>query len=278
MEQRIEMIVSRITKLLGNVCGINAIVLGGSHATGTASESSDIDIGVYYDDKMFDLEAFKRQATLLDDNHRDNCITNIGEWGKWINGGGWLSVDSVPVDILFRSTSWVTDVIEECLHGTITIDYQCGHPFGFVNSIYMGEVAHCKILSARNNLIENQKEKLIPYPETYRRAAIDKFLWECEFSLSCGRKAIGKQDVLYAAGSLYRCAMSLIQVLYAVNRMYCLNEKGSLKRLTECREVILPAGFAQDMEAVFSCLDAGHIKECFTLVEKQLKLVRELAQ
>jgi len=78
------------------------------------------------------------------------------------------------------------------------------------------------------------------FPKNYRKAAIEKFLWECDFSQQCGRKAIGKGDIPYAAGSLFRCAVSLLQVLYAINGMYILNEKGSLGRLLKQKEAYVP--------------------------------------
>ncbi len=77
----------------------------------------------------------------LDDSHRVNLITPIGEWGKWINGGGWLKVEGVALDFLYRDLAQVSCVIDDCHAGQITIDYQPGHPHGFVSSIYMGEVA-----------------------------------------------------------------------------------------------------------------------------------------
>jgi hypothetical protein len=63
---------------------------------------------------------------LLDDEHRQDAITRPGDWGTWINGGGWLKIDDMAVDILFRETKNVIAVIEDCVDGNITIDYQCG--------------------------------------------------------------------------------------------------------------------------------------------------------
>ena len=70
--------------------GIDAVVLGGSRATGTAGRDSDIDIGIYYDAGTFDLDDFRGRAALIDDEHRRDAVTSPGEWGPWINGGGWL--------------------------------------------------------------------------------------------------------------------------------------------------------------------------------------------
>lgn len=269
MPNKIENILTQIIHTFNGVAGIDAIVLGGSHATGTANKDSDIDIGIYYDETSFDLTSFRQKAVSLDDEHRINIITDTGEWGPWINGGGWLKIDGIAVDILFRDTRKVITVIDDCIDGRISIDYQCGHPFGFVNSIYMGEVAYCKILSDNSSLIPEQKKRLAEFPEIYRKAAIDKFLWECGFSEQCGRKAIGKGDILYAAGSLFRCAVSLLQVLYAVNGIYMLNEKGSLERLRRQTGAYIPKDFANDLESALSGLTKNTVQDCFDKIQVQ---------
>lgn len=269
MPDKTESILTQIIHAFHRIAGIDAIVLGGSRATGTASEDSDIDIGIYYDKASFDLSLFKQKAALLHDEHRKNIITNPGDWGPWINGGGWLKVNGIAVDILFRDTRKVITVIDNCINGIISIDYQCGHPFGFVNSIYMGEVAYCKILSSNNSIISEQKKRLTEFPESYRKAAVEKFLWECEFSQQCGRKAIGKEDILYAAGSLFRCAISLLQVLYAINGMYMLNEKGGLERLLRRKGAYIPEDFAKDVEAALSGLSKDAMQACFDRIQAQ---------
>ena len=269
MPDKIDSMLTQIVHAFNGVTGIDAIVLGGSRATGTANKASDIDIGIYYDEASFDLALFKQKAALLDDEHRKDAITDPGDWGPWINGGGWLKIEGIAVDILFRDTRKVITVINDCIDGKISIAYQCGHPFGFVNSVYMGEVVYCKILSSNNSLISEQKKRLIEFPENYRKATIEKFLWECEFSQQCGKKAIEKIDILYAAGSLFRCAVSLLQVLYAINRMYMLNENGSLRRLLRQKDAYIPKNFANDVEAAFSGLSEDAIQACFDRMQTQ---------
>ena len=269
MTNNIEDILLQVLQTFHHVAGIDAIVLGGSHATGTANKNSDIDIGIYYDETSFDLITFRHLAATLDDQHQNDIITEPGEWGPWINGGGWLTINGIAVDLLFRNTKKVISVIDACIDGKITIDYQCGHPFGFVNSIYMGELAYCKILCNNNNLILDQKKRLDPFPRSYQKAVIERFLWECEFSMQCGSKAISKGDVLYAAGSIFRCAISLLQVLYAINEMYMLNEKGCLQRLLQQKAAYLPINFAKDIKAALSDLNANTIADCFDRIKVQ---------
>jgi hypothetical protein len=154
-------------------------------------------------------------------------------------------------------------VIDDCIDGKITIDYQCGHPFGFVNAIYMGELAHCKILGSNNSLISDQKKRLENFPLIYKKAAIENFSWECDFSRQCGMKALGKGDIIYAAGSLIRCAISLLQVLYAINEMYMLNEKGSLGRLLNQKDVYIPEDFANDIELIDNAREYSNGESAF---------------
>ena len=270
----IEPIIKSIVEAFRNVKGIEGIVLGGSRATKTENEFSDIDIGIYYNEN-FDISTFRKIAIKLDDEHRENCITNIGEWGPWINGGGWLKINNVPVDILLRDIKKVTQCIDNCKKGVITIDYQSGHPFGFINSIYMGEVFYCEILHANSNRIQELKNSLKVFPSTYKTAAIQRFLWECEFSIQCGKKAIKKNDILYASGSIFRSVICLIYVLYAENEMYCLNEKGSLDRLIKSDNVRIPMGFKETIEKSMS-INKNNISIVFDEIHKLYVMVQDM--
>lgn len=265
-------VIEKAARAFAGVRGVESVVLGGSRATGCAGAHSDIDIGIYYDAREFDADELRRRASALDDAHRTDAATEPGAWGPWINGGGWLTVDGCPVDILYRDIARVSAVIDDCLRGNITIDYQCGHPFGFVNSIYMGETACCVELFSASPRLREEKARLSPFPEVYRAAAIDKFLWECGFSLLCGRKVLGRGDAAYAAGSLFRCAVSLFHVLYAANGMYMLNEKGALARL-EKSGAQMPEGFAEEVTAALSNCGGGHEAESFGKIERQYENV-----
>lgn len=99
MEQSVflEEIVARLMQ----VRGVSAIVLGGSRARGTHTPKSDFDLCLYYlPDQPLDLAALEQIAAQLDDQHRPGLVTPIGGWGPWINGGGWLTIQSQPVDFI----------------------------------------------------------------------------------------------------------------------------------------------------------------------------------
>lgn len=226
---QLELLISSIVDELREVDGVKAIVLGGSRARGTHTSTSDVDLGIYYHpDSPLDLNALRKVATQLDDEHRADVITDIGGWGPWINGGGWLVIQSYHVDFLYRDLKKVNTVIEDCLHEKVEIYYQPGHPLGFVSSIYLAEVAVCQPLWDPEGIISELKKKTDPYPISLQKALVQKFAWEIDFSIHIAKKSVERSDVTYAAGCCFRSVMCTLQVLFAINKTYWLNEKGAV--------------------------------------------------
>jgi hypothetical protein len=225
----IQTLIQTVVEQVKRVDGVCAVVLGGSRARGTHTPSSDVDLGLYYHpDRPLDLPALDRVAAELDDRRQPGLLTLIGGWGPWINGGGWLSVQEQKVDFLYRDLSRVGAYIEACRAGQIEIVYQPGHPHGFVSSIYMAEVALCQLLWEADGQLSNLKTLTRPYPEGLKKALIEKLAWESDFSLRIARKGIDRADVAYVAGCCFRCVACMLQVLFALNGQYWLNEKGAV--------------------------------------------------
>lgn len=276
MSQQFPQFIDNVVDRLQTIGGISAISLGGSRARGTQTQKSDVDLGIYYSPETpLDLFALNELATELDDHHRANLVTSIGEWGKWINGGGWLNVQGMPVDFLYRDLSLVGQVIQDCCAGQITTDYQPGHPHGFVSSIYMGEVALCLPLYDPDHSLEAFRAQTTPYPPQLKQATIDKFAWEISFSLVVAAKAVVRGDVAYAAGCCFRSVACMNQVLFALNETYLLNEKGAVAIAT--RFALCPPGYQERVESAFALLvpDASGISEAIAMLEG---IERDLSQ
>lgn len=274
---QVETLLREIVDEVKQVGGVKGIVLGGSRARGTHTSSSDVDLGIYYHaDSPLDLDGLSRVATHLDDEHRAHVITPIGGWGPWINGGGWLKIRSHPVDFLYRDLGKVNAVIEDCLHGKVEVYYQPGHPLGFVSSIYMAEVAVCQPLWDPEGILSELESIVHPYPESLQNALIQKFAWEINFSIQIAGKSAERADVTYAAGCCFRSVMCILQVLFAINKTYWLNEKGAVALADTF--VRKPEMLQARINESFQMLDAGPqaIQEAIANLEELSKDIQKL--
>ncbi len=224
-----EALLETLVAALAPVPGVAAIALGGSRARGTATPSSDYDIGLYYrGDQPIDVEALGRVATLLDDRGGEASVTPLGGWGPWIDGGGWLLVHGVHVDLLYRNLDRVAAAIDDAHDGKVDRYYQPGHPHAFLPTIYMGEVACARLLHDQQGELARLKARTMPYPCALATALRARFEWEATFSLENARKSLDRADVSYLAGCVFRSVACLCQTLFALNGIYLLNEKGAV--------------------------------------------------
>ena len=248
-EQELDQILTQVVSKVSKIEGVQAIVLGGSRARGTADERSDIDLGIYYDGKHpFSIAALGATAKELDDRHSDNLVTSFGDWGPGVNGGGWLQIRGHHVDFLYREIGAVRDAIEDCIAGRPRSIYQLGHPLGFHMQIYAGEVHVCHPLFDPTGTVAQLKSEVREYPEKFRTAALTKHLFDGEFEISIAAKPAERGDVMYVAGCLFRAAGFMTLVLYALNRKFYLNEKGAF---TESRGFsVRPARFHNTIASV----------------------------
>ena len=262
-------VLDRVVEHLAGVPGVAALALGGSRGRGDARPDADVDVGLTYRAEALDLAALDAALTALDDDHRPGLLNPPGAWGPWVNGGAWTHVAGLPVDILLREAGRVEAVIHDCLAGRITIDYQAGHPFGFVNAIYAAEVHHCRPLwqdatrplDALKALLHTEGE----YPPRMRAAICGRFLWEAEFSLATGRKAALGGDVHYAMGCAFRAVGAWAQVLYALNRRYLMNEKGALPGVRTLPHA--PEALEARAGRAYALLAGGQGEEAWALLE-----------
>jgi predicted nucleotidyltransferase len=266
-----DLLLPQLVDAVKRVEGVKAIVLGGSRARGTHTPSSDIDLGIYYHpDDPLNLDQLRESAIRLDDEHRADVLTEPGGWGPWINGGGWLKVQSHPVDFLYKDLQKIAGVIEDCLRGRVEMVYQPGHPFGFVSSIYLAEVALCQPLWDPNGTISELKSIIDPYPDILQKALIQKFAWEIDFSIQIAHKSIERADVAYAAGCCFRSAMCMLQVLFALNQTHWLNEKGSVA--VADRFAVRPARLQARLNESFQLLAADP-----HAIQKSIVILEELS-
>ena len=253
------------------VNGVVGVVIGGSVAIGADDAASDLDLGLYYhpvaQPETDDLNAVAR---LVDDRHPEAAITKFGEWGPWINGGGWLLVGGRRVDILFRDVQKVVNVIEDCKAGRVQWHYQPGHPHAFLNAIYLAELHYAVPLHDTGNTLAALKAMVAGYPPAMRREIIRQSRFEAAFALENAVKPASRTDTLHVAGCLYRCAASLTQALFAINSEYLMNEKGAAARVD--RLAHRPPRFAATVNAIL-----GHPGDTPERLSRSLARMAQLA-
>lgn len=259
MEQSVEHILQKVMEVVQGVPGVVGVVLGGSRARGTHKPDSDIDIGIYYDERAgFSVEPLSEAAAKLDDEGRKNLITPLGGWGPWVNAGGWLLVDGCHVDLILRDINRVAEEIATCSEGRVTTNYQTGHPHGFLNVMYMGEVAVCQILHDHEGRIAELKAKTKPYPAPLKDALVGYFLFEAEFSNMFVQKSIDQDDLSYLCGHFFRSTACLNQVIFALNEEYCLNEKRAVHLIETFP--IKPKNYKLRLDKAYSLLSSDSEK------------------
>jgi hypothetical protein len=225
-----------------------AVVLGGSHAAGTADEESDTDLGLYYQpEEPLDLISLREVVTVLDDHGRGEAVTGIGEWGPWVNGGAWIEIEGHRVDLIYRDIDRVRLAIEDCRAGRIETHFQVGHPAGFSNQIYAAEIHLCRPLLDHRNTVAGLKELTWPYPEALRRALIDR-LWEARFLSEAATSSARRGDVFAVAGSVFRSVACMVQALFGLNQRYWINEKASVSLADGLEH--RPHAFARRVEGI----------------------------
>jgi predicted nucleotidyltransferase len=225
---RVDEICDRVVARLAPLEGIRAIVLGGSRARGTARDDSDVDLGLYYKPEApFAVKDLDTAASELDDRRIAGLVTPFGAWGAGVNGGGWLFIGGRHVDLLYRDLCRVRAVIERCMRGEMDAVHQIGHPLGFQNQIYAGEIRMCQPLHDPAAEIISLKQLVAVYPPSMRRALVDKHLFDAQLEIEIAAGPAERSDIAYVGQCLGRAAGFMVLVLYALNQRWFLNEKNA---------------------------------------------------
>lgn len=213
-----------IASSASTVPGIRAVVLGGSRARGTHHEGSDIDLGLYYDKDDLDVDQLTARAALWSTSGHAE-VTAPGSWGPWVDGGGWLIVEETPVDWILRDITRVQKQCERARRGEYAFHSQPGHPLGFLDVSYAGEVATCLPLADPTHLVANLKATVTPYPTALRHAMVNN-LWQADFHVQAAAKGIAKNDIAYVQLCCTSALMLCAHAWHAAAGQWATNEKG----------------------------------------------------
>jgi hypothetical protein len=255
-----------------------AVALGGSLGRGRADSRSDVDLGVYYDPaRPFSVAEFRAVVTALDDRHAPEVV-GFGDWGRWINGGAWARIQGLKVDLLYRDLGLVDRVLADCAEGRTTCSYQPGHPHGFHSHSYAGYVHDNQPLHDPDGALAARKARTSPYPPALRRAVIRRYAWEAGFAVETAAAAAARGDLAYVSGCLFRAVACLVQVLFALNERWFLNEKGAVAEAAGFPGT--PPGFAAGVDAALGGLgpDPARLEAALQAMAALTATVRDRCQ
>jgi hypothetical protein len=240
-----------LTAQLAAVPHMQAVVLGGSYASGTAHSASDLDIGLYYlEAQPFPLEQIRAVAASISLPDQPPVVTGFHEWGAWVNGGAWVFTPAGKVDFLYRSLDHVRKTIEEARQGICRHDYDQQPTYGYYSTGYLAETHICIPLYDPQGVIAELKQQVAVYPEKLKQKIIADSLWSAEFTLNHARGFAEKGDIYNTTGCLGRASASLTQALFALNEVYFLSDKKVMEKLASFR--VLPEGYARDLLSILA--------------------------
>ena len=243
------LLLRQLVSQLGRVPGMAAVVLGGSYASGTQREGSDMDIGLYYlAEAPFEIVRIKRLAENF--ALQLPTVTGFYEWGQWVNGGAWLQTEAGKVDFLYRNISQIDQAIDSAFQGIVEHDYGQQPTHGFYSIIYLAETQVCIPLFDPQQQMKRLKRRVKIYPPKLKEMVVKNSLWSVEFTLAHAGSFSRQGDIYNTAGCLVRISANLTQALFALNERYFISDKRLMEVMAQF--AILPAGYIQQITSVLA--------------------------
>jgi hypothetical protein len=206
--------VEHLAERLAAVPGVVAVSLGGSRATGAAGPDSDWDFGLYYRGGIDpqDIVALGWSGRVF----------APGEWGRIVNGGAWLEIDGVRVDLIYRDLDEVLHWTEEAEHGRFRIDREVGYVAGIATYVLAGELAIGRVLMGE-----------LPrpaFPDALRAAAPPVWANLADGALRYAEVYASRGDAVGCLANVSQAVLATAQARLAAQGEWALNEKRIVDR------------------------------------------------
>lgn len=205
-----------------------AVTLGGSRATGTATETSDWDFGLYYRSPLdpADVAALGWPGRVF----------APGDWGRIVNGGAWLTVEGVRVDLVYRDLGQVERWLADAEAGRFEVQREVGYLAGIATYVPVGELAVGEVLAGD-----------LPrpgFPAALRASAPPVWSNLAAGALYTAGAHAARGDRVACVGNVAQAALATAQARLAAAGEWALNEKGIVERagLGACQDLLAAAG------------------------------------
>lgn len=239
---------TKMAARLVTIEGVEAVLLGGSRARGDHLPDSDYDLGLYYRPPL-DVSGLGRLARDIAGPAAE--VTEPGGWGPWVDGGGWLTVDGIRVDWLYRSVDRVRRAWVDAQAGRFSFHRQPGHQLGVPDFAYVGEVALGVVLEDRTGDVTALRGAAVDYPPALTSTLVAG-LWEPAFELGAAHKATARGDTVYVAGVIAHALLLCAHALHGRAGHWLINEKNAIAGAG--RLDVAPPDFAARCHSVLAAL------------------------
>ncbi len=207
-------IVERIAAQVAAIDGVSAVALGGSRARGTHQHDSDWDLGVFYRNAL-DTEAIRALGYT-------GQVFEPHDWGTVINGGAWLDVDGLRVDLIYQDLDQVEGWLVDCAAGTFEIHRLVGYAAGIPTYNAIGALAEAVALHGA-----------LPqptFPDALREAAPPVWRNLAAGALAAAAMHARRRELAACVVELGLAALSEAHARCCERGEWVLNEKGLLER------------------------------------------------
>ena len=265
-------LVASLTDRLRDVPGVRCVVLGGSHARGNARPDSDIDLGLYYAEaEPVSIDAVRRIAQHVNDTP-EPVVTDLYDWGPWVNGGSWLTIHGQRVDFLYRNLDQLRRVLSDTQAGHQEHAYAQYAPYGFFSDIYLGDLLSSVSLADPKGELDELRRLASEYPAKLRAVVVRDQLWSSLFAINASTDKFAKVGDAYGtAACLSRVVNQLVRALFALNRTYLVNDPAQFREIARFERA--PSGFAERVQQTL-----GRVGDTADELVRSIERIRALVE
>ncbi|MBY0492480.1 MAG: hypothetical protein K2R93_21775 [Gemmatimonadaceae bacterium] len=204
--------VARVARALAAAAGAQAVVLAGSRSSPAAVDAaSDWDLTVYY-----------RGALDLTPLAAFGDVHPPGSWGRLMNGGAWLTVDGLAVDVMLRDLTVVEHWTAEAHRGVYELDAILGYLAGLPTYVLMAELAAGRVLAGELPVVGAMPPALVA-------GALPRWRFARDFSLEYARMHAARGNVVGAVGQAAKAVVEEAHARLCARGQWALNEKRMLR-------------------------------------------------
>lgn len=243
-----------VAELYAELAQVDAVVIGGSLARSYTDEKSDIEMYVYYKDKMPTKEQIKNILKKLDAplTRSKNVHWHHPAWGYH----SFFKYAGIKFELGYRDIQATDKRMHDFMSELILPKHGIHDtPFGHYESGVASCITECKILVDKHGRIANLKKFLGTYENSkLKHDTFDYYLKDAKTIISVkAMPAAARGDVYNYHACISRAIRSLVIALFTVNNTYYPGDKWNGRYLqTFSRK---PVDFQKRIEAVMQ--DSG---------------------